>query len=72
MSVPGSTARSGTTYLVTSNISSVAPQNLCTAYIMKMGGGKAGLKLMLDTLNGPSESNAFMAEYLLKSPRKQA
>lgn len=46
--------------------SSVAPQNLCTAYILKNGGGRAGLKLMLDTLNGPSESNDFMAEYLLE------
>ena len=46
--------------------SSVAPQNLCAAYIMKNGGGRAGLKLMLDTLNGPSESNGFMADYLLE------
>ena len=46
--------------------SSVAPQNLCTAYILKNGGGRAGLKLMLDALNGPSESNEFMADYLLE------
>ena len=46
--------------------SSVAPQNLCTAYILKNGGGRAGLKLMLDSLNGPSESNEFMADYLLE------
>ena len=45
--------------------SSVAPQNLCTAFILKKGGGRAGLKLMLDALNGPSEGNALMAEYLL-------
>lgn len=45
--------------------SSVAPQNLCTAYILKKGGGRAGLKLMLDALNGPSESNEFMADYLV-------
>ena len=49
--------------------SSVAPQNLCTAYILKNGGGRAGLKLMLDTLNGPSESNEFMADYLLEETR---
>ena len=49
--------------------SSVAPQNLCTAYILKNGGGRAGLKLMLETLNGPSESNAFMAEYLLEQTK---
>ena len=46
--------------------SSVAPQNLCTAYILKNGGGRAGLKLILDALNGPSESNEFMADYLLE------
>lgn len=49
--------------------SSVAPQNLCTAYILKNGGGRAGLKLMLDALNGPSESNEFMADYLLEQTR---
>ena len=46
--------------------SSVAPQNLCTAYILKKGWGKGGLKLMLDALNGPSEGNEFMADYLLE------
>ena len=49
--------------------SSVAPQNLCTAYILKNGGGRAGLKLMLDALNGPSESNEFMADYLLEQAK---
>ena len=49
--------------------SSVAPQNLCTAYILKNGGGKAGLKLMLDCLNGPSEGNEFMADYLLEQSK---
>ena len=44
--------------------SSVAPQNLCTAYILRNGGGRAGLKLMLDTLNGPSEGNEAMAAFL--------
>ena len=45
--------------------SSVAPQNLCTAFILKNGGGRTGLKLMLDQLNGPSESNEFMADFLM-------
>ena len=45
--------------------SSVAPQNLCTAYIVKNGGGRAGLKLMLDTLNGPYDGNESMAAFLL-------
>ena len=49
--------------------SSVAPQNLCTAYILRNGGGRAGLKLMLDTLNGPSDSNEFMADYLLEQSK---
>ena len=44
--------------------SSVAPQNLCTAYILKNGAGHVGLKFMLDALNGESESNAAMAEFL--------
>ena len=46
--------------------SSVAPQDLCAAYILKKGGGRAGLKLMLDTLNGPSEGNEAMAAFLLE------
>ena len=45
--------------------SSVAPQNLCTAFILKNGGGRAGLKLMLDTLNGPSDGNDALAAFLL-------
>ena len=49
--------------------SSVAPQNLCTAYILKNGGGRAGLKRMLDALNGPSESNEFMADFLLEQTK---
>ena len=49
--------------------SSVAPQNLCTAYILKNGGGRAGLKLMLDSLNGPSEGNEFMSDYLLEQTK---
>ena len=49
--------------------SSVAPQNLCMAFILKNGGGRAGLKFMLDSLNGPSESNEFMADYLLEQTK---
>ena len=50
--------------------SSVAPQNLCTAYILKNGGGKNGLKLMLDKINGPSEGNEMMAQFLLDQSRE--
>ena len=49
--------------------SSVAPQNLCTAYILKNGGGRIGLKLMLDTLNGPSEGNEAMANLLMEQTK---
>ena len=49
--------------------SSVAPQNLCTAYILKKGGGCLGLKWMLDTLNGPSEVNKAMAELLMEQTK---
>lgn len=49
--------------------SSVAPQNLCMAYILKNGGGRAGLKLMLDTLNGPSPANEGMAAFLLEQSK---
>lgn len=44
--------------------SSIAPQNLCIACFLRSGSGKAGLKFMLDILNGPSESNLAMAEFL--------
>jgi len=45
--------------------SSVGPQNLCIAYILKKGGGEAGIERMLETLNGPSEGNAMMAAYIV-------
>ena len=41
--------------------SSLGPQDLCIAYIMKKGGGKAGIRHMLDSLSGPSQSNEMMA-----------
>ena len=44
--------------------SSLAPQNLCTAYILKKGGGRAGLKYMLDIINGPMDGNEDMARFL--------
>ena len=49
--------------------SSVAPQDLCTAYILRNGGGRPGLKHMLDMLNGPSEGNDSMAQFLLEQAR---
>ena len=49
--------------------SAVAPQNLCTAYILKIGGGKLGLTRMLDILSGPSEVNKEMAELLIEQTK---
>ena len=49
--------------------SSVGPQNLCIAYILKSGGGKAGIRKLFDMLNGPSESNGIMAELLVKQTK---
>ncbi len=49
--------------------SSVGPQNLCAAYILKKGWGRAGLKQMFETLGGPSESNEAMARYLEEQTR---
>ena len=46
--------------------SSVGPQNLCLAYLLKNGSGRAGIRLMLDTLNGPSEGNDMMAEIIMQ------
>ena len=49
--------------------SSVGPQNLCIAYLLKKGSGRAGIRLMLDTLNGESESNDMMAEYIVEQAK---
>ena len=49
--------------------SSIGPQDLCIAYILKNGGGKAGIKYMFDLLNGESENNDMMAEMLLEQSK---
>ena len=46
--------------------SSIAPQDICIACILKRGGGKAGIRMLFDELNGPSESNEMMAEFLVE------
>jgi ppGpp synthetase/RelA/SpoT-type nucleotidyltranferase len=43
---------------------SLGPQDICIAAILKRGGGRAGIRAMFDQLNGPSESNEMMAEFL--------
>ena len=49
--------------------SSLAPQNLCIAYVLSSGGGKVGLKYIFDTINGPSENNEVLAEYLFEQTK---
>lgn len=49
--------------------SSIGPQDLCIAFILKNGGGKAGIKHMFDLLNGESESNELMADMLLEQSK---
>ena len=49
--------------------SSIGPQDLCIAFILKNGGGKAGIKYMFDLLNGVSESNATMADFLMEQSK---
>ena len=49
--------------------STVAPQNLCIAYILKNGGGQEGLKTMLDTLLGPADENEEMAAILMEQAK---
>lgn len=46
--------------------SSLAPQDLCLAYILKNGGGKTGIKRFFDVLNGESDSNESMAQYVVE------
>ena len=49
--------------------SSIGPQNLCIAYILKNGGGKAGIKYMFDALNGKSDGNDILAEMLVEQSK---
>ena len=46
--------------------SSIGPQDLCIAYMMKTGGGRAGIRYLFDILNGKSESNDMIAEMLME------
>ena len=49
--------------------SSLAPQDVCIAAILRSGVGKVGLKLLFDELNGPSEMNEAMAELLVEQTK---
>ena len=46
--------------------SSLGPQDLCLAFILKSGGGKAGIRYFFDMLNGPDESHEVIAEMLME------
>ena len=46
--------------------SSLGPQDLCIAAIVKNGGGKRDITKLFDALNGESPSNEMMAEMLLE------
>ena len=45
--------------------SSIGPQDLCIACILKNGGGKIGLIRLFEALNGKSPSNEYMADLLV-------
>ena len=45
---------------------SVGPQDLCLAFLLKKGSGRAGIRQLLDVLHGKSESNDMLAGILLE------
>ncbi len=49
--------------------SSLGPQDVCLAFILKSGGGKAGVRYLLDLINGKSEGNDLMAEMLMEQAK---
>ena len=44
--------------------STIGIQDICIAFVLKQGSGKAGIKFIFDSLNGESESNDMLAEML--------
>ena len=49
--------------------SSIGPQNLCIAYILKKGWGKGGVRYFFDLLNGKEESNDTVAEMIVEQAK---
>lgn len=49
--------------------STIGPQNLCIAFILKNGGGKTGITRLFNTLLGDSKSNNIMAELLVEQAK---
>ena len=50
--------------------SSIGPQNLCIAYILKKGWGKGGVRYFFDLLNGKQKSNETVAEMIVEQAKE--
>jgi ppGpp synthetase/RelA/SpoT-type nucleotidyltranferase len=50
--------------------SSIALQNLCIVHILKNGGGKLGLCRLFEQINGTSQSNEIMADFIFEQASK--
>ena len=49
--------------------SSIGPQNLCIAILLKNGAGKHGLRYLFDALNGESEGNDMLADMIIEQAK---
>ncbi|MBR4774869.1 MAG: hypothetical protein IK008_02070 [Bacteroidales bacterium] len=49
--------------------SSLAPQDICIAAILKRGGGAEGIRLMFDQISGTSEANGMLAEMIVEQAK---
>lgn len=49
---------------------SVGIQNLCIVHILKSGGGRLGIKLMFDYINGKMPQNAVMADIVMEQAQR--
>lgn len=49
--------------------SSIGILNICSAFVVKNGGGLAGLRKMFDIIDGPSEYNAERAQQMLEDAK---
>lgn len=50
--------------------SSVGPQNICIAYILKKGWGKGGVRYFFDLLDGKKKSNETVAEIIVEQAKE--
>jgi hypothetical protein len=49
---------------------SVGLQNLCLVHVLKQGGGLYGIKAVYDVINGEQDSNAALAENILRQAQQ--